>query len=649
MLLSLILAFCSIYFVLLLALDTSAELVLSDYAFSSLAREEINPDIAIGLYFGSIVEKSLHMITATGYVVGESYISSNERGFTPLYSIEQTDIVAAVDDNLAVGYNSVTVAATPEETTLGGYHVEMTTPEGVDAWSALADLRATLEPKYTHCFPAYIAGVRTVRVGAFATYDEAETAMVAISADPLYTGYTFSLAAPSSTGVSFLNETADIIYFEYSSDDKTKHLGCMAVQANSDQRAYICDTNYSLLYDGAFCFRRYMSDSYDGLNVINLVDMNTYIEGVLPNEIYPSWKEEVIKAFAITTRSYAVTNFGKHFGAYGFDLCDSSHCQNYRGRRNVNEKIISAANSSSGQVLVCDGKMVTSYYSARQGGASASTQVAWGGYAGREFISQFTPWEKYAENDLVGLWEVEYTQSEMIELLKNKGFDVKGTRIVSIETEVPEDTLYVYRISFTDDTGTTYTVQKSDSIRVFLKTDSANFEIGIGSVNRMYDEVLSTKIIEIGSEYAGNLYVHTASGVVKSDSTLFNFFTKLGNAIKDNSSAMFVHTSGGVATVFSDSNIPMSTDPDENGLHTKVANYNSFLIISELRRVNTTLTAAASDNIIISGRGRGHGVGMGAWGARDLANAGATAEQILYAYYPGSEIIPASEFYKTGE
>jgi stage II sporulation protein D len=40
----------------------------------------------------------------------------------------------------------------------------------------------------------------------------------------------------------------------------------------------------------------------------------------------------------------------------------------------------------------------------------------------------------------------------------------------------------------------------------------------------------------------------------------------------------------------------------------------------------------------LSGRGLGHGVGMCQWGARGRAEAGAAADAILAAYFPGTTL-----------
>ena len=54
--------------------------------------------------------------------------------------------------------------------------------------------------------------------------------------------------------------------------------------------------------------------------------------------------------------------------------------------------------------------------------------------------------------------------------------------------------------------------------------------------------------------------------------------------------------------------------------------------------LKSTLFAVAVDGAVarFAGRGYGHGVGMCQWGAKGMAEQGATARQILDFYYPGA-------------
>jgi stage II sporulation protein D len=67
--------------------------------------------------------------------------------------------------------------------------------------------------------------------------------------------------------------------------------------------------------------------------------------------------------------------------------------------------------------------------------------------------------------------------------------------------------------------------------------------------------------------------------------------------------------------------------------------YGDTVITTVLKREYYTLKASAPGNIVIAGKGWGHGLGMSQYGARDLAVFGAEYDQIIHAYYADVEII----------
>ncbi len=57
-----------------------------------------------------------------------------------------------------------------------------------------------------------------------------------------------------------------------------------------------------------------------GLQVVNVVDLEDYVKGVLPSEMPGNWELEALKAQAVCARTFACLTT-KHLSAYGFDVC----------------------------------------------------------------------------------------------------------------------------------------------------------------------------------------------------------------------------------------------------------------------------------------------------------------------------------------
>ncbi len=114
-----------------------------------------------------------------------------------------------------------------------------------------------------------------------------------------------------------------------------------------------------------------------GLTLTNDVDIESYIQGVVPSEMPSKWNAEALKAQAIAARSYAVANMGKHASG-GFDLNDTTEDQCYGGASAETIKTNEAVASTRGQVLVYGNKVIPAYYHASSGGQTLQSGAVWG-------------------------------------------------------------------------------------------------------------------------------------------------------------------------------------------------------------------------------------------------------------------------------
>ncbi len=114
------------------------------------------------------------------------------------------------------------------------------------------------------------------------------------------------------------------------------------------------------------------------LTVINDVDLESYLKGVIPSEMPTSWDVEAHKAQAIAARSYALANLGKR-AAKGYDLEDTPRDQAYGGASAENKGTSKAVNDTRGIVLTHNQRIISAFYTASAGGKTRSASAAWGG------------------------------------------------------------------------------------------------------------------------------------------------------------------------------------------------------------------------------------------------------------------------------
>lgn len=112
------------------------------------------------------------------------------------------------------------------------------------------------------------------------------------------------------------------------------------------------------------------------LTVINKLDIEDYLKGVVPSEMPSRWSHEAHKAQAIAARSYALSNLGKR-ASLGYDLKDTPEDQAYGGASAETAGTNKAVEETQGIVLIYDLKIIPAYYSASAGGQTVSSGDVW--------------------------------------------------------------------------------------------------------------------------------------------------------------------------------------------------------------------------------------------------------------------------------
>ena len=108
------------------------------------------------------------------------------------------------------------------------------------------------------------------------------------------------------------------------------------------------------------------------LNVINELNMEDYLRGVVPAEMGPSIYDEVeaLKAQAVAARTYAFRNLNQ-YGAEGYDICPGPACQAYIGFSGEHELSTRAVTETRGLILTFNGQPVETLYTSTCGGETS--------------------------------------------------------------------------------------------------------------------------------------------------------------------------------------------------------------------------------------------------------------------------------------
>jgi len=125
-----------------------------------------------------------------------------------------------------------------------------------------------------------------------------------------------------------------------------------------------------------------LSPGSRGIEVVNVIETELYLLGVVPSEVAPQWPYESLKAQAVIARTQVLIrrSRGGIHKKQGYHLCDSQHCQAYKGKSIEANTTTRAVVDTEGEILTYHGRPAYTFYHSNCGGwTQASGEVTgWG-------------------------------------------------------------------------------------------------------------------------------------------------------------------------------------------------------------------------------------------------------------------------------
>jgi stage II sporulation protein D len=113
-----------------------------------------------------------------------------------------------------------------------------------------------------------------------------------------------------------------------------------------------------------------------GLLLVNHVDLEEYVKGVVPAEVNPAWHPEMLKVQAVATRTYALY---QHMlsSSRNYDVVAGIQDQVYRGRQGIDARVVEAVESTRGLVVTHQDAPIYAAFSSTAAGITEDAMVVW--------------------------------------------------------------------------------------------------------------------------------------------------------------------------------------------------------------------------------------------------------------------------------
>jgi stage II sporulation protein D len=138
-------------------------------------------------------------------------------------------------------------------------------------------------------------------------------------------------------------------------------------------------TQDAVIYAGSKLYRGSVEVKWraGGLIVVNTLDLEEYLYGVVPKEAPSQWQMAALQAQAIVARTYALYKRLRQVNR-DYDLAAQYlRDQHYEGFSAEHARTTQAVNDTQGLVLTCHGELIPAYYHAESAGYTENSEHVW--------------------------------------------------------------------------------------------------------------------------------------------------------------------------------------------------------------------------------------------------------------------------------
>lgn len=161
-----------------------------------------------------------------------------------------------------------------------------------------------------------------------------------------------------------------------------------------------------------------LKDKDEKFTVINELNIEEYLYGVMKMEVSPAWPEETLKAQAVASRTYALSNLGK-YKEEEFDLTSTVKDQVYAGVLGEDPRTNKAVDSTKGEVLTYGGNLARIIYCADGGGYTEDMEDVF-----NVKLPYLISVPDYAPDSPYREWSIKYKEEDLRKLFLKRNLNV---------------------------------------------------------------------------------------------------------------------------------------------------------------------------------------------------------------------------------
>ena len=344
----------------------------------------------------------------------------------------------------------------------------------------------------------------------------------------------------------------------------------------------------------------------EGYGIVNEVDIEDYVAGVLPSEMPTSYGKEALKAQAIAIRTYGLAaKSSTSFLAYGAHVDDTTATQVYN-RLPIDDKALSAVEETKGLVLKSGGELIQNKFFAASCGYTANSGEVWAS-------------EHFPGKSLDYLVSRQQYMGDKLETPRDEETFKKFIALTADDLDAFDEasTWFRWRVELSGEALKKLlipSIQKAvdeKNIRIECKLNGNN-NINCESIEQL-GEIKAMRVFERGE--GGNvmrleIIFEKGSVTAETEYLIRKLFSSNENQ--------------GLTVIRSD-----GTQVHEMNLLPS-----AFFTIEEEKDQEEKIK-----NITLLGGGNGHGVGLSQDGAKGMAERGYRYDEILEHYYKNCEIV----------